>query len=203
MLPIRCTNCGKKITKAGEELCAVCRAVATAKANKAVHPTVEAARIEAVRKIEQAEEVASIKFTFLTELLNNGGHVQKACKAAGVSRVTIGRYRDDDPDFALAWEAVQETNVERLESEADRRAMGFQKELTFRGEKTGQTITEYSDNLLIFRLKALKPEKYRDGPNVAGRAGAQMSEAELNEALAKMISRRSKRAEPAVSDAIN
>lgn len=200
-IPKRCDNCGKKLGKDGL-LCATCQYLADRKVDAPVKEKEAArakeqwARINAERATEAAEERAAHKIAFLTELLMNGGHVEKACKAAGVSRTAMGRYRDDDPDFATAWEAVQETNIERLESEADRRAMGYEihEPLTYQGRLTGdvKVVQQYSDNLLMFRLKALRPEKYRDGPGAGKQLGANLSEDELNEALTKMIARRSK-----------
>lgn len=145
--------------------------------------------MQAEKAAEYTELVGARKLKFLTELLANGGHIQHAARATGVSESLIRKYADDDPDFALAWETVQDTNVEKLEAEVDRRALGYQKELTYQGTKTGDTVTEYSDTLLMFRLKALRPEKYRDGPGV-NKAASQFSEQELDDMLGKMIARR-------------
>lgn len=197
----RCENCGRKLGGLGETLCAVCRDVKrqaeTRRESVKAARKVAAADARAEKKVEHVEEVAARKLKFLSELMHNGGHVEKACKAAGVSRVQMGRYRDDDPDFALTWEAVQETNIERLEAEADRRALGYREPVFYQGEPTGHHLTKYSDNLLMFRLKALRPEKYRDGPGANKALGAQLTDEELDDALTKMMRRRvaSKRTE--------
>lgn len=196
-----CAKCGKAHKRDGNQ-CWSCaypnkEKLAAAKAAKAAK---EQAAAKAAREVDQTALVTGRKRMFLDELLENGGHVEKACRAAGVSRVTIGRYRDDDPEFAAAWENIQEYNVERLEAEVDRRALGWQEELVYQGEKTGQTITRYSDTLLMFRLKALRPEKYRDGPGV--KQGTGLSEIELDEALTKMMARRARTAKT-VADALD
>lgn len=75
-----------------------------------------------------------------------GNSVSMACRSARLGRTTYYRWRQDDREFALACEAAIETGTDRLEDEAKRRAMG----------KDG------SDTLLIFLLKARRPDKYKD-----------------------------------------
>jgi hypothetical protein len=144
------------------------------------------------------------KAVFLRALLDNGGHVEQACRTAKTTRPTVGDWRDADPEFAAEWESIQEHNVELLEREADRRAFRGYETVT-RDEKGAvvKTVSGYSDNLLMFRLKALRPEKYRDGPRAAT-LGSGLTEAELDAELQRMIARRTKRdSPPDVSDAIN
>ena len=51
--------------------------------------------------------------------------------------------------------------VEELEAEVYRRAViGVERPITVAGERV--MVREYSDRLLMFLLKAEKPEKYRD-----------------------------------------
>ena len=192
-----CTKCGKEHLR-NSNWCYSCgypnkEKLAAAKAAKIAKE--RAVKAEA-RDLDQAVLVAGRKRLFLDELLRNGGHVEKACRAAGVTRWTIGSYRDDDPEFGAQWENIQEYNVERLESEVDRRALGWEEEIVFQGRKTGETVTRYSDTLLMFRLKALRPERYREGPGV--KQGSGLSEAELDEALTKMMARRARTAKAAV-----
>lgn len=131
------------------------------------------------------------KGLFLRALIDNGGHVQQACATAKITRTTAGNWRDADPEFAAMWESIQEANVEKLEAEVDRRALGYE---TITRDGNGQVVkavTAYSDNLLMFRLKALRPEKYRDGPRAAA-VGSDLSNEELDAALQRMIARRNK-----------
>ena len=54
--------------------------------------------------------------------------------------------------------------IEKLEAEADRRGVkGVVKPVLYKGKVVG-SIREYSDALLMLRLKALDP-RYRDGPS--------------------------------------
>ena len=74
-------------------------------------------------------------------------YLQPAADATGVDRVTVWRWREHDPEFALAYASVLEQTTEDLEAAAVRRA-------TRRYEP--------SDTLLIFLLKARRPDVYRD-----------------------------------------
>lgn len=88
--------------------------------------------------------------------------VVKTSKAVRISRPTLYKWRDDDPDFKLAWDEAAKVGIEKLQDEAIRRAMeGVDKPVYQGGFKVGQ-IREYSDTLLIFLLKGMKPKMYRD-----------------------------------------
>lgn len=98
------------------------------------------------------------------------GNVSAACRVAKVSRETVYRHKREDATFALAWDEAAVLGVESLEDEARRRAFkGVRKPVYQKGELVGY-VQEYSDTLMIFLLKAHKPEKYRErhefsGPN--------------------------------------
>ena len=84
--------------------------------------------------------------------------VTEACKAAGIHRSTAYNRRAHDAEFARQWAEIEEASTEALERIAVRRA------------------SEGSDVLLIFLLKARRPEVYRDhhrvehtGPGAAAR----------------------------------
>jgi hypothetical protein len=90
------------------------------------------------------------------------GFVTRAAKAAGIHRDTARDTYDNDPAFHKAWDSALSEYTERLEQEADRRAYkGTLRPVFHKGEKCG-VIREFSDTLLIFRLKALRPEVYKD-----------------------------------------
>lgn len=80
--------------------------------------------------------------------LCGGGTVKQACAAAGIERRAANERRKRDPAFAAEWDrAAQEgtdTIIDILEAELTRRAI------------------EYSDTLLLAKLRALKPEVYRE-----------------------------------------
>jgi hypothetical protein len=91
------------------------------------------------------------------------GSIEQAAKVAGVHRLTHYDWMKNDPDYAVAFRYAKEDYREKLEAEADRRAIDGVAEPIF--DKNGNQIGErrkYSDTLLIFRLKGLAPEKYAE-----------------------------------------
>lgn len=72
------------------------------------------------------------------------GNVLRSCEAAGVTRQGAYKRRDSDPAFAAAWEAAMEDAADVLEEIAWQRGRA------------------QSDTLIIFLLKGLRPEKYRE-----------------------------------------
>lgn len=104
---------------------------------------------------------ADLRAKFLAHLAKYG-FVERAAKAAGVNRDTARNARKSDAAFSRAWDEALAVYTETLEAEADRRAYkGTLKPVFYQGVKCG-AIREFSDTLLIFRLKALKPEVYKD-----------------------------------------
>jgi hypothetical protein len=60
-------------------------------------------------------------------------------------------------------DAASDIASDLLEEEADRRGRdGYDEPVFYRGEESGAR-RKYSDGLLLARLKALKPEHYREG----------------------------------------
>jgi hypothetical protein len=97
--------------------------------------------------------------------------VSLACRAAGVGRATVYRLRDGDEKFAAAWDEAAEDGTVLLKLECRRRAVeGVDRPVFYKGQQVG-TVKEYSDRLLIFLLKAARPEKYRDNFDLAKLAG--------------------------------
>jgi hypothetical protein len=82
------------------------------------------------------------------QALAAGSSVIAACKAACIGRRTAYDHRQRDEAFALRWADALEEGTDKLEDEAHRRAL------------------DGSDSLLIFLLKARRPEKYRESVKV-------------------------------------
>src|ERR1700756_5465712 len=82
------------------------------------------------------------------ELLSESGNVRASCAALNLCRSTLYQWRASDSAFAAAWDSALELGADGLEDEARRRAMAG------------------SDILLMFLLKALRPEKYRERSQV-------------------------------------
>ena len=90
------------------------------------------------------------------------GVVSECTKIAGVRRQTHYEWLANDPDYAQAFKDADETHTERMELEADRRAIEGWEEPVYQGGVMVGTKLKFSDTLLIFRLKAKAPEKYRE-----------------------------------------
>lgn len=110
---------------------------------------------------------------FLAALAKRG-NVSEAAKAAGVHRDTANEHRKTDAAFLARWESALEDAADALEREAFRRAHdGVVKPVFGSGGPGVGTVEvghvrEYSDTLLIFLLKGIRPAKYRDNFNVTG-----------------------------------
>lgn len=126
---------------------------------------------------------------FLASLSNNG-LVATACLAAGVARSTVYERRSINAEFSQAWNDAQDHALGRAEAEALRRAIdGDRQPVLHNGkpvfvwkDEQGEIVpegtlasrqlplmrTSRSDLLLIFTLKALRPEKYRDQVSPVG-----------------------------------
>lgn len=88
--------------------------------------------------------------------------VTHAARAAQVDRVQHYRWLASDDGYRAAFEIAAEEAVEKLEREAMRRAAeGVDEPVFHKGEVVGY-VRKYSDTLLIFLLKAARPDKYRD-----------------------------------------
>jgi hypothetical protein len=107
-------------------------------------------------------KVTPEKVAAFLDALSDTANVSAAAKKVRVSRGHMYRLRDEDIEFAAAWDEAVKLGTAALEDEAVRRAKdGTLKPVFYRGEKVG-TIREYSDTLLIFLLKARDPDKYAE-----------------------------------------
>lgn len=94
------------------------------------------------------------------------GLVIEAAKKAKVSRSNVYDERQRNETFALAWAEIEEWTTEEMEQEAQRRAVrGVEEPIFYKGEIQG-SVRKFSDTLLIFLLKARKPEVYRENVKV-------------------------------------
>lgn len=101
------------------------------------------------------------KVAFLAAFAVNGT-VSKSAKDAEICRRSHYDWLQNDEAYARDFAIAKQDFIESLELEADRRARDGVEEPVFQnGVKVG-TKLKYSDTLLIFRLKALDPEKYRE-----------------------------------------
>ncbi len=108
--------------------------------------------------------------TFI-EKLRESGNVRLACREAGVARTAPYKIRKRSKRFAAAWDDALEEACDALEAEARRRAVeGVEIPVYFQGEVVGH-LTKHSDQLLIFLLKAHRPEKFHESMKIEAAAG--------------------------------
>lgn len=105
------------------------------------------------------------------EALGKTGNVRLSCGHAQISRNSAYATRARDQGFAEQWDDAIDEAVDILEQECRRRAIqGVERERWVRvgsdedgRPKFKQVVErEFSDNLLMFLLKAHRPDKFRD-----------------------------------------
>lgn len=104
-------------------------------------PTTPVRRVSGQNLSERGRAQAQRRFL---DELESTANVAGACRAARISRTIAYAWRAQDPVFAAAWEDALNNALDDLEQEAFRRAR------------------EGSDQLVMFLLKAHRPDKYRD-----------------------------------------
>lgn len=94
--------------------------------------------------------------------LSKCGNVGDACRAGGVGRSTAYEWRHRSKAFSAAWDSALDEAADVLEAEVRRRGVtGVLQPVFHKGEIVGR-VRKYSDVLLIFLLKSVKPERYDD-----------------------------------------
>lgn len=100
--------------------------------------------------------------------LRVNGNILRSCEAAQIGRTTFYEKRREDAAFDQAVKVALEEAGDVLEAEAWRRAVEGVDEPVFGSlggyQGSGQigTARKYSDTLLIFLLKGIKPDKFSD-----------------------------------------
>ena len=116
-------------------------------------------------------QISAPKKRALLDSLAETGHVSASCEAVQISRSAVYGWRRTDAEFAKAFEMARSMAGESLIDAAMIRARDgvFRYKFTAAGEpildpQTGEPYREihYSDTLLIFLLKCLKPETFSD-----------------------------------------
>lgn len=114
------------------------------------------------------------------------GRVTKAAEEAKISRETHYDWMRSDPTYAAEFRKAEEVVTGQMEDEAYRRAVeGTLKPVTIAGVRVD--VNEFSDTLLIFLLKARRPDKYREhfSHEHTGKDGAPLMPMEAWDALFK------------------
>lgn len=109
-----------------------------------------------------------------------GATIARAAKQAGVHFTIPYKRRVTDEAFRKAWQEAADIGTEFLEQEAARRAYhGTLRPVFNKGIRCGY-VREYSDILMMFMLKARRPEKYREGVEEGARGSIALSVTVVN-----------------------
>jgi hypothetical protein len=131
------------------------------------------------------QTVAAKKAAMLRVYMDTAS-VTRACKIVGINRERHYTWLKEDPDYKAAFAVAVDRAADALEDEAVRRAKrGTEKPVIYKGQmqytvvrdengdpvinpNTGEPnikpliIHEYSDVLLMFLLKGMRPDKFRE-----------------------------------------
>ena len=108
------------------------------------------------------------------ERLRATGNVTLAATGAGVTRQHAYRTRNRSTAFRRSWNEALEQAVDLLDGEARRRATGMKRDVWYAGEKVGEENV-YSDALLMFLLRAHRPQLYRDNIKMKHSGGMEVT----------------------------
>ena len=114
--------------------------------------------------------------------LSETGNVTETCALTNINRPTVYAWRNSDESFARAWDAALELGADAMEDEARRRALAG------------------SDALMVFMLRALRPERYRERTtvDVNNRTMVDYRTMSVDELRARLADLRSKQDAPPV-----
>jgi len=141
------------------------------------------------RDLPQRAKLTPNQFAFLQALAAEAGNVSAAARRCEQSRANHFRWLNEIDDegnptpTALAYrvlvEAIEHEACDEVEAEIRRRGIkGVDEPVFYQGEVCGY-VRKFSDLLLIFRAKALMPEKYRERHEVTGAGGAPLHPAKV------------------------
>ena len=108
------------------------------------------------------------------ERLKATGNITLAAAGAGVTRQNVYQTRSRNKTFRRQWDEALEQAVDLLAGEARRRATGMKRDVWYAGEKVGEENV-YSDALLMFLLRAHRPQLYRDNVRVEHPGGMEVT----------------------------
>lgn len=124
-----------------------------------------AARKPAVQNRTPKKEVLPVWADAFLAAFSETGNVRAACTSARIGRQTFYDLRDRSDEFRTRLKDAKDDACDALELESRRRAKdGVTKTIFYKGVPIG-TEHEYSDTLMIFLLKAHRPEIYRETIN--------------------------------------
>lgn len=121
------------------------------------------------------------------EILRQTGNFKFASASIGLDPSSVYRHIHKDDAFREEYKLIRDETIAQLEDEVYRRAyFGTEKPVFHKGEVVG-SITEYSNDLAMFILKAARPDVYgnKTQMEVSGPDGGPV---QISEAKAKLLS---------------
>lgn len=113
------------------------------------------------RRIKAHWSLSPKKRAFITAL-GLTGNIREAARVAKIRRENHYDWMKADPEYVEAAKSAFKEAGDILEAEARRRAVeGVAEPVFYQGQAIG-AVRKYSDVLLIFLLKGVKPEKFRE-----------------------------------------
>jgi len=109
----------------------------------------------------QADKIVHPKKRALLAAFRETASISRAAAMAEVRRTSHYDWMKD-PAYAAAFNEAREQAAQVLEDEAVRRAHEGVEEPIFQGGRRVGTVRKYSDVLLIFLLKGLRPDRYKE-----------------------------------------
>lgn len=100
------------------------------------------------------------------------GNVTESAEVSGYTRRSWYTLKDNDPEFSAAWDEALKQATDALIIEGRRRALvGVDEPVFYQGEVCG-SVRRYSDTLLMFLVKAHRPEYATERKQLTGADGA-------------------------------
>ena len=100
--------------------------------------------------------------SFFELVVRYGGNISRACEIAKVTRVAVYARRDSNEEFAARLARCVEQGSDVMMDEARRRAFeGVTEKVYWQGDPVDVKQT-YSDALIQFMLRGLKPDVFKD-----------------------------------------
>ena len=113
--------------------------------------------------IKGAGKALQVKKRAFLEAFAECGNLSQAARETGCHRNDHYGWMENDPEYPQAFQNALDDATDLLEAEAKRRAYeGIDRPVGWHKGVPGAVVREYSDTLLIFLVKGLRPEKYRD-----------------------------------------
>lgn len=143
-------------------------------------------RIPEDRKLEKVGTFNKKKKKKFIEVLSETANFLAACRAVDISKSVAYRHVHQDEWFRQEVLAAREESINNLEEEVYRRAyFGTEKPVFHKGKEVG-VITEYSNDLAMFILKAARPDIYA-GKSQVEISGPDGSAIQISETKGKLL----------------